>query len=145
MTIEPLQFNGLWKLESWVHEDVETHERRPVFGKNPKGYLALTTSGRVLAILTGEDRKLPNSDSDKVEAFGSMVAYSGKYRLDGSKMTTRVDIAWDESQVGTDQIRFCEIDGDRLNIETAPFVSPRFGGRMVRSFLSWKREASESL
>lgn len=144
MTKDQAQIVGVWKLETWIHEDVETHERRAVFGENPNGCLVLTSSGRLVALLTGAGRKPPKTEDDRIEAFGSMVAYSGKYRLDADKMTTRVDIAWDESQVGTDQVRHCRIDGDRLMIETAPFVSPRFGGRMVRSFLTWQREASEA-
>jgi Lipocalin-like domain len=138
------QIAGVWKLETWIHEDVETHERRAVFGKNPKGCLVLTSSGRAFAILTGEGRQPPRTGDDKIEAFGSMVAYSGRYHLDADMMITRVDVAWDESQVGTDQVRYCRIEGDRLKIETAPFVSPRFGGRMVRSFLTWQRETPEA-
>jgi len=132
---------GVWKLVSWVTEDVETLERRALFGEHPTGYIVFTESGRAIAILTGDRRKVPKSDEDKVGAFGSMVAYSGKYEIEGNRLTTRVDIAWDEAQVGTDQVRFFRIEGDNLAIETAPFVSPKFGGKLVRSFLVWRRES----
>ena len=141
---DQVQVIGVWTLESWIHEDVETHERRAVFGEKPNGCLVLTSSGRLVALLTEAGRKPPKTERDRIEAFGSMVAYSGKYRFDADRMTTRVDIAWDEAQVGTDQVRHCTIDGDRLMIETDPFVSPRFGGRIVRSFLTWQREAPEA-
>lgn len=131
---------GVWKLVSWVSEDVDTLERRALFGEHPTGYIVFAPSGRVIALLTGEGRKAPKSDQDRVAAFGSMVAYSGNYRIEGNRLTTEVDIAWDESQVGTDQVRFFRIDGDRLEIETAPFVSPKFGGKTVRAFLVWRRE-----
>jgi hypothetical protein len=111
-----------------------------LLGENPTGCLVLTSSGRLVAILTAEGRKPPKTTDEMIEAFASMVAYSGKYRVDADTVTTKVDIAWDESQVGTDQVRYCRLEGDRLKIETAPFISPRFGGRMVRSFLTWQRE-----
>jgi Lipocalin-like domain len=53
MTKDQAQIIGVWKLESWIHEDVETHERRAVFGENPNGCLVLTSSGRLVALLTG--------------------------------------------------------------------------------------------
>ena len=132
---------GTWRLVSWVSEDVETNERRTLFGDRPTGYMIFTPARRVVAILTASGREAPKNDADKAACFGSMVAYSGRYRLDGNRLTTKVDIAWDEAQVGTEQIRFCDIAGDVLTIETAPFVSPRFGGRIVRAFLTWHREA----
>jgi lipocalin-like protein len=131
---------GAWTLISWVHEDIETRERRPVFGEHPRGCFVFTESGRAVAVLTGEGRRSPTTENEKAEAFGSMVAYSGRYRIEDNKLTTTVDIAWDESLVGSNQVRFFRIDGDRLEIETAPFVSPRFGGNVVRSFLSWQKE-----
>ena len=132
---------GTWKLVSWVSEDVETQERRALFGNHPTGYIIFMESRRVVAILTASGRKSPKNDADKAESFGSMVAYSGRFHLDGNQLTTRVDIAWDEGQVGTEQIRFCAIAGETLTIETAPFVSPRFGGRTIRAFLTWCRES----
>jgi Lipocalin-like domain len=131
---------GSWKLVSWVHEDTETGVRKVLFGEHPTGCLVFTASGRVAAILTGEGRKLPKTLEDRIDAYGTMVAYSGTYRIDGSTLTTRVDIAWDQSKVGTDQVRFYKIDGDRMEIETPPFVIPHSDGRPVRSFLTWQKE-----
>lgn len=131
---------GVWHLVSWVHEDIETRERKVLFGERPTGCLVFTPSGRAVAILTGEGRKLPKTLEDRIAAYGTMVAYSGNYRIEGNTLTTRVDIAWDQSQVGTDQVRFFKIDGDRMEIETPPFVIPNSDGRLVRSFLVWQKE-----
>jgi len=35
-----------------------------------------------------------------------MIAYTGKYRLEGNKFITTVDAAWNEEWVGAEQIRF---------------------------------------
>jgi len=131
---------GVWRLVSWIHEDTETRKRQPLFGEHPTGCLVFTPSGRAVAILTGEGRPLPGTVEDRIAAYATMVAYSGKYRIEGNTLTTRVDIAWDQSLVGSDQMRFFRIDGDRMEIETPPFVIPNSDGRPVRSFLTWQRE-----
>jgi hypothetical protein len=41
-----------------------------------------------------------------------MLAYSGKYRIDKNKIIINVDIAWDESWNGTEQVRYYQIEGD---------------------------------
>ena len=131
---------GAWRLVSWVHEDTESGVRKILFGDHPTGCLVFTPSGRAVAILTGEGRKAPKTLEDRIEAYRTMVAYSGKYQIEGNMVTTRVDIAWDQSQVGTDQVRFFKINGDRMEIETPPFVIPQSDGRLVRSFLTWQKE-----
>jgi hypothetical protein len=59
-----------------------------------------------------------------------MVAYTGRYTVEGNKMTTRPDVAWNE-QYMMDQVRYFRLDGDRLIVETAPAMSPDFG-KVVR-------------
>src|ERR1039458_7637224 len=43
---------GVWKLQSWVMENVETKETKAVFGERPNGYLILTREGRMIGLLT---------------------------------------------------------------------------------------------
>jgi hypothetical protein len=131
---------GTWKLVSYISEDVQTKERRFVYGEHPNGYAVLTSEGRLIAIITAEGRKVPQTAEDRDSAFRSVVAYSGQYRLDGSKFATKVDIAWNEAWVGTDQVRFFRLEGDRLHIETAPASNLDFSGRMERGILVWEQE-----
>jgi hypothetical protein len=131
---------GVWKLESCIHEDIETGAPKARFGENPTGYFVFTSSGRAVAILTGEGRMPPKTLEDRIDAYGSMLAYSGRYRIQNNTLITRVDVAWDQSLVGTDQIRYFKIDGDKLEIETPPFVVPHSDGRSVRGLLVWRRE-----
>jgi hypothetical protein len=48
-----------------------------------------------------------------------MVAYSGRYTIEGDKVVHHVDISWNESWTGTDQVRFLNLEGDKLTV-TAP-------------------------
>ena len=131
---------GVWKLKSCIHEDVETGTRTFRFGEHPAGFFVFTSSGRAVAILTGEGRQPPKTLEDRIGAYGSLLAYSGKYRVEGATLITRVDVAWDQSLVGTDQVRYFKISGDKLEIETPPFVVPHSDGKPVKGLLVWRRE-----
>ena len=130
---------GTWKLLSAVHEDVATKERKAVYGEHPNGYLVFTPEGRAFVILTADGRKVPQNEQERAAALISMSAYAGKYRLEGDKFITKVDVASNEAWKDTDQVRFYRLDGDKLYIETAPFSAPTFGGSTVRGILAWQR------
>ncbi len=131
---------GTWKLISCIMEDVETGEQKPIWGEHPNGYIVLTPSGRWIVVQTAERRDVPKTDEDRSAAFRSMLAYSGRYRAEGDKIIIKVDIAWDESWNGSEQIRFYRIEADRLHIEAAPQPYANFGGRTMRGILTWARE-----
>ncbi len=130
---------GTWNLLSCFMEDVESKERKDVWGEKPNGRLTLTAAGDWIVVQTAQGRKVPQSDVDRSAAFRSMLAYSGKYRAEGEKIVIKVDIAWDESWTGTEQVRFFRIDGDRLHIEVAPQRFPNLGDNVMRAVLIWQR------
>ena len=131
---------GTWKLVSCFMEDVETKELKPLWGERPNGYIVLTPEGRWIVVQTAEGRKAPKTDEDRAAAFRSMLAYSGKYRTEGNEIIIKVDIAWDESWIGTDQVRHYRIEGNRLHIEAAPQPYANFGGKVMRGILIWERD-----
>lgn len=104
----------------------------------------LTSTGRWIAIQTAEGRLPPRTEEDRAAAFRSMLAYSGFYRAEGQEIVIDVDIAWDESWIGTEQVRTFRIDGDTLHIEAAPQAYANFGGRVMRGMLVWQRERCAS-
>ncbi|MES2906607.1 MAG: lipocalin-like domain-containing protein [Pseudomonadota bacterium] len=131
---------GTWKLLSCVTIDDKTGEKKSLYGENPKGYITLLPGGRVTALITQNDRPIPKSDRDCAEALKSMLAYSGKYRLEDGKFITKVDIAWNEAWVGTEQERNFKIEGNRLTITALP--SPlSYDAAPARAEIVWEREA----
>src|SRR5262245_51517776 len=90
---------GVWKVESGYTELKASGEKKPFFGERPNGYLIFTPEKRMLALLTAEQRKKPETDEDRVAAFRSMAAYSGIYRVEGDRWITKVDVAWNESWI----------------------------------------------
>ena len=131
---------GVWKLVSVVYEDEGTKERTPVLGEHPRGCQIATPEGRWLALVTGEGRKVPRTDKERSDALRSMIAYTGKYRVEGGKVITRVEAAWNEAWVGTDQVRAYRFEGDRLLLESPPQPHPNLLGRVVRIIVIWQRE-----
>jgi hypothetical protein len=132
---------GVWLRRSYQLEDVATGKRTDTFGPNPSGALILHPDGRMIGVITPKPGPQPASDAERAEAYRNMVAYSGRYRLvppDG--FVTNVDIAWFPGWVGSEQARFYKLDGDRLDIVTAPTRTPRTGDALVRGVLSWVRE-----
>jgi hypothetical protein len=134
------QIVGTWKLLSVMYEDQQTKELTPVLGQNPKGSQIATPEGRWLALVTAEGRKVPQTDEERAKALRSMISYSGRYRVEDNKVITKVEIAWNESWVGGEQVRFVRFEGDRLYIESPPMPHPNVGGRVVRVIVTWERE-----
>jgi hypothetical protein len=134
---------GIWKLVSVVYEDVATSERTPVLGEHPRGYQIATADGHWLALVTGDNRPVPKTDEQRARALTTMIAYSGRYRVEDGKVITKVEVAWNESWVGGEQVRFIRFEGDDLlNIESPPMPHPNVNGKTVRVIVSWRRDRS---
>jgi hypothetical protein len=129
---------GDWKLiSSQVLVEDQAHD---LFGSSPKGYLILTPQGRLCAITIAEHRKPGEGDLERAALHRSMLAYTGKYRVEGSDFVTVVDASWNEVWNGTEQRRHFRIEGDQLFIESAPAPSILFPGRVDFRRIVWQRE-----
>jgi len=131
---------GVWKLVSVVYEDAQTKERTPVLGEHPKGRQIATADGQWLALVTADGRKVPQNDEERAQALRTMIAYTGRYRVEGGKVITKVEAAWNEAWVGGEQVRFVRFEGDRLFIESPPMPHPNLAGKVVRVIVIWDRE-----
>jgi hypothetical protein len=131
---------GVWKLQSWVMENVETKETKAVFGEQPNGYLIFTREGRMIGLLTAQGRKAPQTEAEREAAYRSMLAYSGRYRMEGDNFITKVDVAWNEAWVGTEQARLYKVDGAKLQVLSPPQPNPNFGGKTMRGIFTFERE-----
>ncbi len=135
---------GTWQLVSVVYEDQATKERTPVYGEHPKGIQIATPEGRWLALMTAENRPVPKTDEDRAQALKTMIAYTGRYRVENGKVITEVEAAWNEAWVGTEQVRNIRFAGDRLYIESPPMPHPNMSDKTVRVIVVWQREKNEA-
>ena len=131
---------GVWRLVSVVYEDAQTKERTPVLGEHPKGRQIATAEGHWLALVTADGRKAPQTDEERAQALRTMIAYTGRYRVEGGKVITAVEAAWNEAWVGSEQVRFIRFEGDRLLIESPPTPHPNLAGKVVRVIVIWERD-----
>jgi hypothetical protein len=134
------QIVGTWSLVSVVYEDVASKERTPVYGEHPRGIQIATPEGRWLALMTAGGRAIPQTDADRAQALKSMIAYTGRYRVENGQVITKVEAAWNEAWVGGEQVRNIRFAGDRLYIESPPMPHPNINDKTVRVIVVWQRE-----
>ena len=130
---------GNWKLVS-VQSIFDNDPPKDMYGARPKGVLILTREGRMVGMITAETRKAGITDAERAQLHKSMMAYSGKYRVDGKEFMTTVEMSWNEAWNGTEQKRYWKIEDGKLVIETAPAPSVNFPGRTVVGRLVWERD-----
>jgi hypothetical protein len=133
------QLAGSWKLNSWTIQIIGGEATEP-FGPNPKGRLVFTADGYVVAIIAAANRKPATNNEESATLLKSLLAYTGKFIIEGDKFTTEVDISWNELQTGQDQVRFFKLEGDKLSIRTAEQASAVYPGKRVVGTLTWERE-----
>ncbi len=135
---------GSWRMVSFFTEDVATKERNNLYGEHPNGFIGITRAGteaRFFGLVTPDGQQAAHSVEDQAAVYRAMLAYTGKLTLDGGKFIVNVDLAWNRDWVGTEQVRFWRIDGNRLLITSAPFPNPNAKGSMVIGTLIWEKEA----
>jgi lipocalin-like protein len=113
---DPKALIGVWQLISYQTEFQDGSPKRAMFGEHPTGYIIFTREGRLMAVIEAEGRKTPSTDSDRATLLKSLVAYSGKYRIEGNQWIASIDTAWNPAWDGTDQVRSFQIVGNRLTV-----------------------------
>lgn len=101
------------------------------------------TPERVIFFILRNNRRRPDgllpSREEKIALFDTMFAYSGSYTVEPDRIVHHVDMSWNEAWSGTEQIRFCNVDGDTLTYASAPGLNP-FDGREVVHEVTYVRE-----
>ena len=128
---------GTWKLVSFHVETEGSNEQQLWWDENPVGFVIFTNDGRMLALLTAGDR---TASATADQLIRSMSAYSGRYRVEGNRLSTIVDSAWLPAWVGTERPRTFKRDGDILLLITDFQEYPMFPGRRTRGVLMWRKE-----
>jgi Lipocalin-like domain len=129
---------GNWKLVSW--QVVTEDGAKDLFGANPKGYFIITREGRAMTVTTAESRRPGETDAERAALQKSMLAYTGKYRIEGNEFIKTVDASWNEGWNGTEQRRRFRFEGDKLLIESAPAPSITSPGKVDFRRIVWERD-----
>ena len=143
MAKEDLSIIGMWKLISFAIQDNDGTLNYP-FGKNVAGFAIIDAGGYFSAQLM--DMKRPSfksgdprggTPSEPKTTFENYVGYYGTFDLDDPKgvIIFHVRGAWPPNWIGSDQIRYCTSNGNRMIISTAPVL---FSGQKVIGKLIWE-------
>lgn len=131
---------GTWRLVSYDVEVRATGARFPAMGARPSGYTHFSREGRVWFLLTADGRPPGDSDAARADLLETLIAYTGRYRIEGDDWITAVDVAWNPAWVGTEQRRQFALAGDRLQVRTPWRVMPNWAGHgETRSLITFER------
>jgi hypothetical protein len=133
------QLVGTWKLAAWQVQYVGEDAKEP-FGANPKGRMIVAPDGYWSVLIAKADRKPATNNAERAALLRSMVAYTGKFTVEGDKITSTADIAWNEVNTGRNQIRYFKMEGDKLVIRSPEQASVLTPGKRVTTTLTWERE-----
>jgi hypothetical protein len=131
------QITGTYKLISFT-TNYSDGSSVDVFGKQPSGYIIITPK-RFMALLVSDTRKTGTTPEDKIALYGSLISYSGPYSIEGSKLTTSIDISWNQAWTGTKQSRTFTVEGDRLILVTDKAPTALDPTKIASSRLVWAR------
>jgi Lipocalin-like domain len=128
---------GTYKMVSQVR-GVKGSSPTENMGKSPRGNLIFTPT-HVIAFWTAETRKPGTSVAEKAALFDTLGGFSGRYRVEGSKLIVSVDASWSENWTGKDQIRNIQWSGNRLTLTTNPQPSGRDPSQTVVVRQVWEK------
>jgi Lipocalin-like domain len=135
------QIVGTWKLISMLVKFDGGDAIQP-YGSDPKGRLVITSDGYWITIITGANRGQAKNSDEKAVLLDSMLTYSGKYSIDGDRVTTHVDMSSNEIYSGANQnqTRYFNVDGDKLILRTGQIASAVRPGQKAEGTLTFVRE-----
>jgi hypothetical protein len=131
------QFIGHWRLVKFENFDDKGVGRDAGY---ESGRIMYDAAGNMSAQLMRTGRKplsQPPTDTDRAAAYGTFVAYYGKYTIDTatSKVTHSVEGALNPNWVKTDLVRYYEFSADGRRL----MLSLRNAQGRVTGTLTWER------
>lgn len=135
---------GAWRLVTWESIGDDGSVTHPM-GADPQGVVVYTPDGTMMTTIGRRDRApigggdmLDGPAEERLAAFGSFIAYTSRFRIEGSDVIHAVEMSLFPNWVGTEQRRHVELsaDGDGLVLSADPFL---LRGRISRHRLSWRR------
>jgi Lipocalin-like domain len=127
---------GAWRMRSRTYEIVGTGEKRDALGADPHGWIIYNPE-RVMVLALNRNRKKPvelvPTSEEKLALYDTMFAYSGTYTVKSDRVIHHLDMSWNEAWTGTEQVRFCKIEGDILTYTSAPAKNPVDGSEVVHT------------
>lgn len=138
---------GSWLMVDRGTDSAEDQEQAKVrYGDNPQGFMIFAPDGWMNAIvcwggrpgLSGDTAWHTDApDAERLKAFDTYLSYGGRWTVENSTLSTRVEFALNPSWVGGDQVRGLEMTDDGHLILKLSRAWP--DGRVMTGWVKWKR------
>ena len=130
---------GSRRLVSFQRRFEDTGEVIDMYGADPRGAIVFG-AGRMAVVIAASGRAPPADKAGMASAFRGMMAYTGRYTVEGDRIVAEVGAAWHPAWEDTRQPRFLKLEGDRLTLTTPVQVHPLFPGRPGHGVVVFARE-----
>jgi len=142
-------FDGQWQVVAW--EQLYDDGRRELpMGDRLEGFICYSPDGRMVCMISRADRarfekggQWNAPDEEKARAYDSMLAYAGRYSVDGDTVTHFVDMSLFPNWKGGEQKRKFALRADGTLELTARLEAGTPQARTAR--LAWRRAPSQGV
>ncbi|UVE19184.1 alpha/beta fold hydrolase [Pseudomonas sp. LS44] len=139
-TLNPL---GRWEILSWEQAFDDGRRELPM-GEQLQGFIQYSESGHMACMIARAERakfvtggQWDAGDAEKAGAYNSMLAYGGRYEVNGDVITHLVDISLFPNWIGGSQKRRFEVNADATLTLSARLEEGTPQARTAR--LVWRR------
>lgn len=146
LNVDSRSLVGTWRLRSYRLIGSRGRERFP-YGEDATGYILYGHDGYMaVAIMSSGRTPFAGSDilrrttPEAAEATRTYLSYSGRYEVLEDRVLHHVEVALFPNWSGTVQERYFRLDGDMLELSTAPLLLER---PQPRAYLVWQRAQPE--
>lgn len=119
----PADIIGRWNIVSWLQLYDDGRRQAPL-GEHLEGFIRYCEDGDMICMIADADRKpftsggqWNASEADRAAAYSSMLAYAGKWQIEGESVVHAVEQTLFPGWKGGDQRRHVRLEGDTLYIE----------------------------
>ena len=116
-------FIGSWSLDSFELQSTDGSVSYP-YGRELTGYLFYNADGYMSSAFMSAGRSSSGdgelSQAAEASNYDQFMAYTGPFEVIGDKIKHFVEVSSLEVWIGSVQERWFKIDGDRLDLLTAP-------------------------
>ena len=133
---------GAWDLVAVEAEDEDGNPTYPMT-ENLTGRIIFTSDGYMSATIMSNGRPdfedndlMSGTDQEKARATELYMSYSAKFRRDGDRVFSAVDISLLPNWIGTTQERILSFRGDHLVLST---VGIQLNGKTYTTHAIWRR------
>ncbi len=135
-TQDPKLLIGTWKQMAGFVRDADGGPERSNLSKAPNGFMSFMADGRMVNLTVDSSRKAaehnPPTEAEAAHLHRTLIGYAGTWRIDGNQVFYDLDVSWNQSWTGTEQMRYWRLEGaDTLHVSTAEMMNPLTGKMSV--------------